>query len=187
MLMAAYGPIPYFANVKAELMFHPFKDWPRRGPFTPLFRRFLGSKIKGTSKFTIMAYIGTYCIISPLFVLMIDAMASTWICVTVNYFVEGWFAQSVDQYYEDSFSILITVFFVFAVFGPLFNAILRYRCKMDGFLHALIENYMWTPMFVIFFGGISMHLSRALICYLLSIDMQWGATAKVTRLLSTPI
>jgi len=106
-------------------------------------------------------------------------MASTWICVLVNYFVEGWFAQTIDQYYMDSFSILITVSFVFTIFGPLFNAILRYRCKMDGFGHALVENYMWTPVFIVFFGGISMHISWALICYLLSIDMQWGATAKV--------
>jgi len=42
-------------------MFHPIKLWWRRGPFTPLFRAFLRSNIKGASKFTIMAYIGTYC------------------------------------------------------------------------------------------------------------------------------
>ena len=149
-------------------MFHPLTLWLRRGPFTPLFRAFVRSNIKGASKFTIMAYIGTYY-----------AMASTWICVLVNYFIEGWFSQSVNQYYMDSFSILITVSFVFTIFGPLFNAILKYRCKMDSFGHALVENYMWTPMFIIFFGGLSMHLSWALLCYLLSIDMQWGATAKV--------
>jgi hypothetical protein len=153
--------------------------WWRRGPFTPLFIAFLKSNIKGASKFTIMAYVGTYCN-SPMNSLTLDAMASTWICVLVNYFIEGWFSQTVDQYYMDSFSILITVAFVFTIFGPLFNAVLRYRCKMDSFMHALVENYMWTPMFIIFFGGLSMHISWALICYLLSIDMQWGATAKVT-------
>ena len=160
-------------------MFHPMKYWLRRGPFTPLFIAFLKSNIKGASKFTIMAYIGTYCTLPFSMELILDAMSSTWICVLVNYFVEGWFAQTVDQYYMDSFSILITVSFVFTIFGPLFNAILRYRCRMDSFGHALVENYMWTPMFIIFFGGLSMHISWALICYLLSIDMQWGATAKV--------
>ena len=45
----------------AELMFHPIKFWWRKGPFTPLFIAFLRSNIKGASKFTIMAYIGTYC------------------------------------------------------------------------------------------------------------------------------
>lgn len=42
-------------------MFHPMKLWLKKGPFTPLFIAFLKSNIKGASKFTIMAYIGTYC------------------------------------------------------------------------------------------------------------------------------
>lgn len=33
-------------------------------------------------------------------------------------------------------------------------------------------------MFSIFFGGLSYHLSAAILAHLLSIDMQWGATAK---------
>lgn len=107
-------------------------------------------------------------------------MASSWINFLVNYFLEGWFVQSIDQYYKDSFSTLLSVFFVFAIVGPLFNAILRYRCKMGSFGQLLMENYMWTLMFIVFFGGLSMHLSWALICYFLSIDMQWSATAKVT-------
>ena len=120
-----------------------------------------------SSKFTILGYVGTYY-----------AIGSSWIFVTANYFIEGWYRQQVDQYYMDSFSIFLAVFFVFTVAGPLFNAVLKYRCKFDTFGHALVENYMWTFFFVIFFGGISMHVSKALLCYLLSIDMQWGATAK---------
>jgi len=30
----------------------------------------------------------------------------------------------------------------------------------------------------IFFGGISLHVSQALLCHLFSIDMQWGSTSK---------
>lgn len=33
-------------------------------------------------------------------------------------------------------------------------------------------------MFVVFFGGISIHVSQALLAHMSSIDMQWGATAK---------
>lgn len=33
-------------------------------------------------------------------------------------------------------------------------------------------------MMTIFFGGISFHVSLALLAYLLHIDMQWGATSK---------
>jgi hypothetical protein len=87
--------------------------------------------------------------------------------------------RSIDQYYRDSFSTLLSVFFIFTLFGPLFNAILRYRCKMGSFGQLLLENYLWTPMLIVFFGGLSMHLSWALICYFLSIDMQWSSTAKV--------
>ena len=43
-----------------ELLFHPIRFWPIRGPFTKLFRTFLFSKIRFTSKITIVSYIGTY-------------------------------------------------------------------------------------------------------------------------------
>lgn len=44
-----------------ELIFHPVKHWLTKGPFTPLFRRFIVSCIPLPSKITILAYIGTYC------------------------------------------------------------------------------------------------------------------------------
>jgi len=33
-------------------------------------------------------------------------------------------------------------------------------------------------MFVVFFGGMSFHISQALLCHMFGIDMSWGATAK---------
>jgi hypothetical protein len=33
-------------------------------------------------------------------------------------------------------------------------------------------------MFVLFFGGISLHLTTAILCHFLSINMEWTATAK---------
>jgi len=33
-------------------------------------------------------------------------------------------------------------------------------------------------MFMIFFGGISLHVSQALLCHMFEIDMSWGATSK---------
>lgn len=41
-----------------------------------------------------------------------------------------------------------------------------------------MENFKWMPMFTIFFGGLSFHLSCAILSHLCSINMQWGATAK---------
>ena len=41
----------------SELIFQPLKYWPTRGPFTPLFRRFITSKMSVMAKFTIMSYV----------------------------------------------------------------------------------------------------------------------------------
>lgn len=37
---------------------------------------------------------------------------------------------------------------------------------------------MWIPFFTIFLGGVSLHLSQAILCHLFAIDMSWGTTAK---------
>jgi hypothetical protein len=61
-------------------MFHPIRFWPVRGPFTPLFRKFLGSNMPIASKINIISYIGTYY-----------AIGAAWIMTVANYFVIGWF------------------------------------------------------------------------------------------------
>lgn len=48
----------------SELIFHPLKYWFTRGPFTPLFRRFIRSNMPLMGKLTILSYIGTYYAIS---------------------------------------------------------------------------------------------------------------------------
>jgi hypothetical protein len=42
----------------------------------------------------------------------------------------------------------------------------------------VIENFKWALMFMIFFGGISLHVSQALLCHMFEIDVSWGATSK---------
>lgn len=62
-----------------ELLFHPFRLWPVKGPLTPTFRHFVRVRqISITSKVTIAAHIGTYC-----------ALASAWILTLMNYFLTG--------------------------------------------------------------------------------------------------
>lgn len=39
-----------------EIVFHPMKNWIFKGPFTPLFRRFLFSNMIVSSKITILGY-----------------------------------------------------------------------------------------------------------------------------------
>lgn len=150
-----------------ELIFHPLRYWPMRGPFTKLFRRFIGSKMPLPSKLTIMAYIGTYY-----------ALASTWIFVILNYFLLGWFNGYLDHYYIDSFKIYFSIIVVFTALGNISLAILRYRIAEKSLLSALIENFTWVPLLTVFLGGVSLHVSQAILSHMFSVDMSWGATAK---------
>lgn len=36
----------------------------------------------------------------------------------------------------------------------------------------------WVPVFTIYLGGVSLHLSQSILCHFFSIDMTWGATSK---------
>ncbi|MCJ1395005.1 hypothetical protein MMC18_007886 [Xylographa bjoerkii] len=151
----------------SELIFHPFRYWPTRGPFTPLFRRFIGSNMPLASKFTIMAYIGTYF-----------AIGTAWILTLVNYFLIGWFNGWLDHYYLDSWKIFVAIVVVFTGVGNFALAVLRYRAEEKSLFGELWGNYKWVPLLFIFLGGVSLHVSQALLCHLFSIDMSWGATSK---------
>ena len=61
-------------------MFNPLRTWLWRGPFTPLFRSFLFSKMPFASKYNIVAYVGSYY-----------AIGAAWILTFANYFITGWF------------------------------------------------------------------------------------------------
>ncbi|KAI4094789.1 MAG: hypothetical protein LQ344_002035 [Seirophora lacunosa] len=150
-----------------ELIFHPVRYWPMRGPFTPLFRKFMGSNMPLPSKITIMAYVGTYY-----------AIGSAWILTLANYFLIGWFNGHLDQYYVESFKIYFAIVIVFSGLGNLALAVLRYRLDEQGILRALMTNFKWILLLTCFLGGISLHVSQALLCHMFSIDMSWGATAK---------
>ncbi|KAI3342225.1 glycosyl transferase family group 2-domain-containing protein [Ustulina deusta] len=150
-----------------ELMFHPLRYWPTRGPITPLFRKFLGSSIPLPKKITICSYIGTYY-----------AIGASWIITLLNYFLTGFFYGLFDKYYLDSFAIFVSVIVVFTGFGNLALAILRYRLNEKSLMGAFWNNIKWVPVLSIFLGGLSLHVSQALLCHFFSIDMTWGATAK---------
>jgi hypothetical protein len=141
--------------------------WPRRGPFTGLFLRFLTSGIPLPSKLTIIAYIGTYY-----------ALGSAWLLTLSNYFLIGWFNGMLDHYYIDSFKVYFSIVCVFSALGNLALALLRYRNNEGSLTANLIRNFKWVPLLVIFLGGISFHISHALVWHFCDWDMTWGATAK---------
>jgi hypothetical protein len=55
---------------------------------------------------------------------------------------------------------------------------LRHRLGQKTFFLSLWETIKWTPMFLLFFGGLSFHLLKALFCHAFSINMEWTTTAK---------
>ncbi|KAI0842476.1 glycosyl transferase family group 2-domain-containing protein [Hypoxylon sp. FL0890] len=150
-----------------ELLFHPLRYWPTRGPITPLFRTFLFSNIHLPKKLTICTYIGTYY-----------AIGACWILTLMNYFLSGWFFGLYDKFYIDSFAIYVSVIVVFTGFGNFALALLRYRLNQQTLLAAFWSNIKWIPLMTIFLGGLSLHVSQALLSHFFGIDMTWGATAK---------
>jgi hypothetical protein len=97
-------------------VFKPFKQW-YRGPFTPLFMRFIWSDIKITSKMTILAYIGTYY-----------AIAAAVPLTLANYLIVGWFSSDVDQFYLTSWKIFVGMAVVFNILvTPLPDPILNVK------------------------------------------------------------
>ncbi|KAF2841990.1 hypothetical protein M501DRAFT_968140 [Patellaria atrata CBS 101060] len=150
-----------------ELIFHPFSHWPKRGPLTPLFKRFITSSMPLPSKLTILAYIGTYY-----------ALGSAWLLTLLNYFLTGWFNGHLDHYYIDSFKIYFAIIVVFTALGNIALAALRYRTDSGSLIGGLVQNFKWVPLLIVFLGGVSIHVSQALASHFLGVDMSWGATAK---------
>ena len=151
----------------SELIFHPFRDWIFKGPFTKLFTTFVFSNMPLSSKITIMAYIGTYF-----------ALGSAWILTMLNYFLVGFFNGALDHYYIDSFKVYFAIIVVFTVLGNFALAYFRHRIGEGMLLIGILENLKWIPLMTIFLGGVSLHISQALFCHLFSIDMEWGSTTK---------
>ncbi|PNH59857.1 hypothetical protein VD0002_g7723 [Verticillium dahliae] len=150
-----------------ELLFHPIRTWLWRGPFTPLFRTFLFSNIRFTSKITVVSYIGTYY-----------AIGAAWIMTAANYFAMGWFNGYLDQYYIDSWKVWFSIVIVFNGLGNIALAVMRYRIGERSLLWSLFENFKWTIMLAIFLGGLSLHVSQALLAHMFEVNMTWGATSK---------
>lgn len=108
-----------------ELVFHPVKDWWRRGPITPLFRRFVASRMPLSSKLNITSYIGTYY-----------AIGSAWIYTLANYVAVGLYNGYLDKWYVESWKIWLSIIVVFSLAGNLALAIQRYRLGEKAFIWA---------------------------------------------------
>ena len=120
-----------------------------------------------TSKITIISYIGTYY-----------AIGAAWILTVANYFAIGWFNGYLDKYYIDSWKVWFSIVIVFNGLGNFALATMRYRIGAKSWFGSLLENFKWTLMLAVFLGGLSLHVSQALLSHMFCVDMTWGATSK---------
>ena len=85
---------------------------------------------------------------------------------------------AIDQYYLPSWEIWLSLLVVFQALGCLALAVLRYRIGESGFLSALYTNLKNVVPLYIYFGGLSLHVSQAILAHMFEINMTWQATAK---------
>ncbi|KAM3504425.1 hypothetical protein MY11210_008355 [Beauveria gryllotalpidicola] len=156
-----------YAYGVSEMIFHPLHRWIYRGPFTPLFYTFIFSNIMWSSKISIMSYMCSYF-----------ALGSALLLTCLNYFLIGWIRTELATAYLTSWNVFLALIVVFNGAGPIALAVLRYRTGERGLVGALLENYKWMPLMTCFFGGISYHITLALLAHLFHVDMQWGSTSK---------
>ncbi|KAF9022359.1 hypothetical protein BDZ89DRAFT_1163305 [Hymenopellis radicata] len=149
-----------------EIIFNPLVRWWRQGPISKQLRGFVWSAAPVHYKIGMMSYMFSYY-----------GIAAATVGSIINYLILG-LAPRLDQFYLHSFEILLACVVVFPALGNLGFTLLEYRVGHRKLFGALYENLRWVPFFVFFFGGLSIHLSTALLAHLFSYDMTWGSTGK---------
>lgn len=116
-----------------------------------------------------VSYIGTYYAIA------------LWPMLIVNFFFIGWYKNRTTQayaFFNEGFGVFLSVVLVFNVLSPISCAASKYRAHNQPFWRSCYENFKWSLPLCMFLGGLSMHLSYALIAHMCDLNIQWGATAK---------
>ncbi|TFK67105.1 hypothetical protein BDN72DRAFT_871402 [Pluteus cervinus] len=144
-----------------EIIFNPVIHWWRKGPISAELRGFVWSKAPVHYKIGMMAY----------------GIAAATMGSILNYLLLG-IGPSIDRFYLKSFEILLACTVVFPGIGNVGFTLLEYRLGHRSFFGALFENLRWLPFFSFFFGGLSIHLSTAMLAHMFSYDMTWGSTGK---------
>ncbi|KAJ7850350.1 glycosyl transferase family group 2-domain-containing protein [Mycena leptocephala] len=149
-----------------EIIFNPLIRWWRGGPISKQLRGFVWSAAPVHYKIGMMSYMFSYY-----------GIAAATVGSILNYLLLGLGLQ-LDRFYLHSFEILLACTAVFPALGNLGFTLLEYRLGHCNFFTGLIENLRWIPFFLFFFGGLSIHLSTAILAHLFSYDMTWGSTVK---------
>lgn len=151
----------------SEMIFKPFYQWFHRGPITPLFNKFIWGRAPIHYKWSSCSYCFSYYAIAV-------AMPLT-LGLTL---VGGWLGPDAQAPYLPTFRVFVAVVVVFTLGGTTSLVIVRFRAGVGSLWRLLIENLMWIPVLVVFFGGLSYHVTTALLSHILGLNMTWGATQK---------
>ncbi|KAL0953496.1 hypothetical protein HGRIS_004724 [Hohenbuehelia grisea] len=150
----------------SELLFNPVRTWLWKGPIAKQIRHFLWSSAPIHYKISMLAYMFSYY-----------GIAGSLVLGLVNYLILG-MQVHIDNFYMRGFELWLACFVLFMLAGNISFTILEYRLGNKPLLSALWENIRWMPFFFVFFGGLSLHLSIAILSHLFEIDISWGATKK---------
>ncbi|KAG6830498.1 hypothetical protein H0H87_007855 [Tephrocybe sp. NHM501043] len=137
-----------------EIIFNPLIKWWKSGPISSQLRGFVWSKAPVHYKIGMMSY----------------GIAAATVGSILNYLLLG-LAPQLDRFYLHSFEILLACTVIFPGLGNLGFTLLEYRIGHRSFIGAMVENLRWVPFFLFFFGGLSIHLSTALLAHMFSYDM----------------
>lgn len=150
----------------SELIFNPLVQWWRLGPINKQLRTFVWSNAPVHYKITMMSYMFSYY-----------GLAGSFFLSVMNYLLLG-LALEVDGFYMHSFEIFLACVVIFPGLGNVGYTLLEYRLGHKDLLTGLFENLIWVPFFFFFFGGLSIHISVAILAHLFSYNITWGATKK---------
>ncbi|KAL0064026.1 hypothetical protein AAF712_009094 [Marasmius tenuissimus] len=149
-----------------EIIFNPLIQWWRKGPISKQLSGFMMSKAPVHYKIGMSSYMFSYY-----------GIAAATLGSVLNYLLLG-LAPNLDRFYLKSFEILLACVVVFPGIGNLGFTLLEYRLGHRSVGGAAWENIRWVGFFLFFFGGLSIHLSTAILAHLFSYDMTWGSTGK---------
>ncbi|KAI6111864.1 hypothetical protein EDD16DRAFT_1694095 [Pisolithus croceorrhizus] len=149
----------------SELTFNPLISWWRLGPVNKQLRTFVWSDASVHYKFTMMSY----------------GIAAAAALSSANHLLLGFDIQ-VDGYYLHSFELFLAILAAFPGLGNFGYILLEYRLWRRSLLDVFIETATWSDVYAIssflFFSGLSVHLTVALLAHMFSYNITWSATKK---------
>ncbi|KAK7038697.1 hypothetical protein VNI00_010581 [Paramarasmius palmivorus] len=154
----------------SEMIFKPLKKWYKL-PITAQFHQFIWSKAPLHYKLSVLGYMSSYY-----------GLAASFTLALLNYVLLG-FQLPVDGFYTGlrSFEIWLASMVVFFGSGTLGYTLFEYRLGNTNLLRSFFKNLMWIPFLFIFFGGLAIPLSQAVLAHLFSYSISWSATVKEVR------